>query len=351
MPDEKKSAPKAAAKAPPKDMVQRILDAAKQERVSLPPSLVEGLKTKVQTLRLSPADTNKILHEVARRFGRAEVDAHESVGHHRRPVDRRAGHPDDAADVPLRRGRRDERHARPPAAHRARGRAPRPVDADDDRPRRQEAQERPGRGRGDRAPDRGDDRPRRRRRSGPWSRISRSSSRPQAALMAKRAASSAPRSRARSSRTWTSACSSSGPARERGDPHVRDPPQGGRDLRRKTKSRQEELVEEMPFKKLLIASEEAKAIRIKGVTRHPPGADPPREGRVRDLHRGVEPRRGPRDPGRRRGPHHHQLGLRDLPRLRGRGGPRRADPRGEPHAGRAGPRGRHPAPHAGRATS
>ena len=80
MPAEKKSAPKAATKAPPKDMVQRILDAAKQEHVSLPPSLVEGLKTKVQTLRLSPADTNKILHEVARRFGRAEVDAHESVG-------------------------------------------------------------------------------------------------------------------------------------------------------------------------------------------------------------------------------------------------------------------------------
>jgi DNA-directed RNA polymerase subunit A" len=80
MPAEKKSAPKAAAKAPPKDMVQRILDAARQEHVSLPPALVEGLKTKVQSLRLSPADTSKILREVARRFGRAEVDAHESVG-------------------------------------------------------------------------------------------------------------------------------------------------------------------------------------------------------------------------------------------------------------------------------
>ncbi|MGI0155203.1 MAG: DNA-directed RNA polymerase subunit A'', partial [Thermoplasmata archaeon] len=33
-----------------------------------------------------------------------------------------------------------------------------------------------------------------------------------------------------------------------------------------TKSRKEELVEEMPFKKLLIASEEAKSVRIKGVT-------------------------------------------------------------------------------------
>jgi DNA-directed RNA polymerase subunit A" len=82
MPTEKKEkgAAKAAARAPPKDMVQRILDAAKQEHVSLPPSLVEALRAKVQGLRLSPSDTAKILREVARRFGLAEVDAHESVG-------------------------------------------------------------------------------------------------------------------------------------------------------------------------------------------------------------------------------------------------------------------------------
>jgi len=80
MPPEKKSAPKVVAKTPPKDMVQRILDAARQEHVSLPPALIEALKTKVQSLRLSPSDTSRILHEVARRFGRAEVDAHESVG-------------------------------------------------------------------------------------------------------------------------------------------------------------------------------------------------------------------------------------------------------------------------------
>ena len=40
MPAEKKSAPKTAvktpSKAPPKDMVQRILDAARAEHVSLP---------------------------------------------------------------------------------------------------------------------------------------------------------------------------------------------------------------------------------------------------------------------------------------------------------------------------
>ncbi|HXQ48288.1 MAG TPA: DNA-directed RNA polymerase subunit A'' [Thermoplasmata archaeon] len=84
MPLEKKSAPKTSAKpapkTPPKDMVQRILDAARAEHVSLPPAMVESLKSKVQGLRLSPSDTSKILHEVARRFGHAQVDSHESVG-------------------------------------------------------------------------------------------------------------------------------------------------------------------------------------------------------------------------------------------------------------------------------
>src|SRR5580700_2928970 len=82
MPAEKKEkgAAKVGAKAPPKEMVERIQEAARQEHVNLPPSLVEALRVKVQGLRLSPADTTKILREVARRFGRAEVDAHESVG-------------------------------------------------------------------------------------------------------------------------------------------------------------------------------------------------------------------------------------------------------------------------------
>ncbi|MCI4365946.1 MAG: DNA-directed RNA polymerase subunit A'' [Thermoplasmata archaeon] len=88
MPEEKKGAAKAAAKtapktAPkgvPKDLSQRIREAAHQEHVALPPALVDGLRAKIQSLRLSPSDTSKIIHEVARRFGRAEVDAHESVG-------------------------------------------------------------------------------------------------------------------------------------------------------------------------------------------------------------------------------------------------------------------------------
>jgi DNA-directed RNA polymerase subunit A" len=71
---------KGAAKAPPKEIAQRIQDAARQEHVTLPPALVDALRAKVQSLRLSPGDTTKILREVARRFGHAEVDAHESVG-------------------------------------------------------------------------------------------------------------------------------------------------------------------------------------------------------------------------------------------------------------------------------
>ncbi len=70
----------AEERKPPKDLAQRIQEVAKAEGVRLPPHLVDALRTKVQSLRLSPAETTKILHEVARRFGLAEVDAHESVG-------------------------------------------------------------------------------------------------------------------------------------------------------------------------------------------------------------------------------------------------------------------------------
>ncbi len=73
MPDEK-------AKKTTKDLTVRIGEAAAAEGVRLPPQLTEQLKAKLQGIRLSPADTTKVLREVARRFGRAEVDAHESVG-------------------------------------------------------------------------------------------------------------------------------------------------------------------------------------------------------------------------------------------------------------------------------
>jgi DNA-directed RNA polymerase subunit A" len=68
-------------KAPvPKDTIQRIHDIARKEGVTLPPLVAEQLKAKLQHLRLAPGDAGKIVREVVRRFKRAEVDAHESVG-------------------------------------------------------------------------------------------------------------------------------------------------------------------------------------------------------------------------------------------------------------------------------
>jgi DNA-directed RNA polymerase subunit A" len=72
MPDEKKTAPGAAAR--------RIEDLARKEGVTFPPLVAEELRLKLHNLRLPPGDGAKIVREVARRFGRAEVDAHESVG-------------------------------------------------------------------------------------------------------------------------------------------------------------------------------------------------------------------------------------------------------------------------------
>ncbi len=68
-------------KAPPRDLITRIQEIAIRENgLPLPPSLAEGTKAKLQSLRLSPADATRVVKEVARRFRRAEVDAHESVG-------------------------------------------------------------------------------------------------------------------------------------------------------------------------------------------------------------------------------------------------------------------------------
>jgi DNA-directed RNA polymerase subunit A" len=72
MAEEKKSTPGAAAK--------RIEDLARKEGVVLPPLVAEELRVKLHNLRLPPGDGAKIVREVARRFLRAEVDAHESVG-------------------------------------------------------------------------------------------------------------------------------------------------------------------------------------------------------------------------------------------------------------------------------
>ncbi len=68
-------------KAPPRDLITRIQEIAIRENgLPLPPSLAGGTKAKLQSLRLSPADATRVVKEVARRFRRAEVDAHESVG-------------------------------------------------------------------------------------------------------------------------------------------------------------------------------------------------------------------------------------------------------------------------------
>ena len=73
MPEEKK--------APVRDLLARIQEIASRETGGpLPPALAEEVKAKLQSLRMSPADATKVVREVARRFRRAEVDAHESVG-------------------------------------------------------------------------------------------------------------------------------------------------------------------------------------------------------------------------------------------------------------------------------
>jgi DNA-directed RNA polymerase subunit A" len=68
-------------KAAPRDLLTRIREVAKKETgIDLPPSLAEDLRGKLQGLRLAPQDATKVVREVARRFQKAEVDAHESVG-------------------------------------------------------------------------------------------------------------------------------------------------------------------------------------------------------------------------------------------------------------------------------
>ena len=68
-------------KAPSRDLLDRIQEIARKETgLNLPPSLAESLRTKLQSLRLSPQDSTRVVREVAQRFKRAEVDPHESVG-------------------------------------------------------------------------------------------------------------------------------------------------------------------------------------------------------------------------------------------------------------------------------
>jgi DNA-directed RNA polymerase subunit A" len=73
MPDEKK--------APVRDLAERIQEIARHDTGSpLPIFVVNELKEKLHSLRLSPADATRVVREVARRFHKATVDSHESVG-------------------------------------------------------------------------------------------------------------------------------------------------------------------------------------------------------------------------------------------------------------------------------
>jgi DNA-directed RNA polymerase subunit A" len=70
-----------APKAPPREALARIQEIAEKETGNrLPPLLATELKEKLQGLRLPPGDATRVVREVAQRFQRAEVDPHESVG-------------------------------------------------------------------------------------------------------------------------------------------------------------------------------------------------------------------------------------------------------------------------------
>jgi DNA-directed RNA polymerase subunit A" len=62
------------------DLPARIREVARGEGAELPNSLVQELGRKLKNLKLGPAETTKVVREVAKRYRRAEVDAHESVG-------------------------------------------------------------------------------------------------------------------------------------------------------------------------------------------------------------------------------------------------------------------------------
>ncbi|HEV2166701.1 MAG TPA: DNA-directed RNA polymerase subunit A'', partial [Thermoplasmata archaeon] len=67
-------------KKPRDEVGSRIREIAAEEGADLPKSLVEELGKKLKGLKLGPAETTKVVREVAKRYRRAEVDAHESVG-------------------------------------------------------------------------------------------------------------------------------------------------------------------------------------------------------------------------------------------------------------------------------
>jgi DNA-directed RNA polymerase subunit A" len=71
--------PKEERKGPNK-LESQIIEFAALDGVVFPPLLVREFHDRVQHVRLEPADLKKVVHEVAVRFARARVDPHESVG-------------------------------------------------------------------------------------------------------------------------------------------------------------------------------------------------------------------------------------------------------------------------------
>ena len=71
------TAPPKAAREP---LASRIEEVARRSGVTFPPALIDELKGTLGRLKLSPADTQRAIEAVAERFHRASVDPHESVG-------------------------------------------------------------------------------------------------------------------------------------------------------------------------------------------------------------------------------------------------------------------------------
>lgn len=72
-PEEKKTSARDA-------MAERIREIARKEEVVLPPLLIGELGEKLTRLKLTPAEVDKAVRAITDRFRRATVDAHESVG-------------------------------------------------------------------------------------------------------------------------------------------------------------------------------------------------------------------------------------------------------------------------------
>ncbi len=71
----------AEEKKPPHDPLrERIVEQAAKDGIPLPPSLVDELADKLSRLKVTPAELAKVVRAIGERFRHGQVDAHESVG-------------------------------------------------------------------------------------------------------------------------------------------------------------------------------------------------------------------------------------------------------------------------------